>query len=87
MKSREKFQTNSPCLKPLYDDYITVMNDKAKESSKNFEYPEDYAGSKAAGKLRSEANSLNDTQRDSLMEAGMRIIYGGDAKKTISVRH
>ena len=63
------------------------MSDKTKEKSGNFDYPDTTSGSKAAKKLRSETNGLNDSERERLMQAGMQIIYGGNGKKAISTRH
>ena len=62
------------------------MSNKPKEISRNFDYPVATEGSKAAKKLRSEANTFSDTERASLLEAGMQIIYGGNAKKAIGTR-
>jgi hypothetical protein len=61
------------------------VSDKTKGNTRNFEYPETTTGSKAAKKLRSEANGLSDLQRQDLFEKGMQIIYGGNGKKTIGV--
>jgi hypothetical protein len=63
------------------------MSDK-QAHSRNFAYPDNTSGSRAAKKVRSEANKLNDDQRRELLETGMRIIYGGsDTKKTVGCRH
>jgi hypothetical protein len=50
-------------------------------SKKNFDYPEKTAGSKIARKLRSETNSLSESEREDLFKQGMQIIYGGPCKK------
>jgi hypothetical protein len=44
---------------------------------RNFVYPESTLGSKAAKKLRSEANNLSEAERERLFKVGMQIIYGG----------
>ncbi len=63
------------------------MSDKQKGNARNFDYPDVTAGSKAAQKLRSETNRLTDAERAELFAAGMQIIYGGDAKKTVGTGH
>ena len=59
---------------------------KAK-TSRNFNYPENTAGSKAAKKLRSETNKLSESERERLFRRGMQIIYGGKgARETVRSR-
>lgn len=63
------------------------MSDK-QAHSRNFVYPDNTPGSRAAKKVRSGANKLSDDQRRDLLETGMRIIYGGsDSKKAVGCRH
>jgi hypothetical protein len=45
--------------------------------AKNFLYPDATSGLRAAKKLRSEANKLSESQRESLFKRGMQVIYGG----------
>jgi hypothetical protein len=54
------------------------MSNKA---TKNFVYPDSTTGSKAAKRLRTEANKLTERQREDLFKRGMQIIYGGTGKK------
>jgi hypothetical protein len=55
--------------------------------AKNFLYPEKTSGSRAAKKLRSEANKLSESKRESLFKRGMQIIYGGSgAEETVRTR-
>jgi hypothetical protein len=65
----------------------TDMKAKSKKTARNFEYPDVTPGSIAARKLRAEANSLDDTERQKLFAAEMEIFYGGTAKKTAGHRH
>jgi hypothetical protein len=56
-------------------------------SKPNFEYPATTKGSEMAARVRTEANHLSETQRETLFKQGMQIIYGGTGKKeTVSHR-
>jgi hypothetical protein len=51
-------------------------------------YPRETAGSRMAAKLRKQANSFTDAQRERHFEAGMAMIYGGQhSKQTARARH
>ena len=55
---------------------------------KNFAYPENTAGAKAAKRVRSEVNKLTERQREDLFKRGMQIIYGGTGtKETVGAGH
>jgi len=56
------------------------MSNKASHL-KNFVYPENSSGTKAAGRVRTEANKLTERQREELFKRGMQIIYGGTGTK------
>ena len=61
---------------------------KNKGAGRNFSYPESTAGSKVAKKLRAETNKLSEAQRESLLQRGMQVIYGGTGtKETVGSRH
>lgn len=47
----------------------------------NFAYPEQTNGSEIAARIRKEANTLTDTEREELFRQGMQIIYGGGGTK------
>jgi hypothetical protein len=56
------------------------------KAANNFVYPNSTAGSKAAKRLRTEANRLS--ERESLYQRGMQIIYGGTGgKEAVGARH
>lgn len=56
--------------------------------AKNFAYPVNTSGTKAAKRLREEANKLTEPQRENLFKRGMQIIYGGTGtKNTAGTRH
>jgi hypothetical protein len=58
-----------------------------KTPKRNFDYPNDTKGGKIALKIRKEANTLSEPQREALFKAGMQIVYGGTCtKETICVR-
>ena len=60
---------------------------KAKHS-KNHVYPENTSGSKTAKRVRTQANKLTESERESLFKRGMQIIYGGTgSKETVGARH
>lgn len=64
-----------------------TMSNKTRQS-KNFVYPETTAGSRAAKRVRAEANKLTERQREDLSKRGMRIIYGGTGtKETVGAGH
>jgi hypothetical protein len=64
-----------------------TMSNKASQP-KNFVYPENTAGTKAAKRVRSEANKLTERQREDLFKRGMQIIYGGTGtKETVGAGH
>lgn len=64
-----------------------TMSNKARQP-KNFVYPENTAGTKAAKRVRSEANKLTERQREDLFKRGMQIIYGGTGtKETVGAGH
>jgi hypothetical protein len=50
-----------------------------KGTVRNFDYPEKTAGSELASEVRKKASQMTDSQRESCLEEGMRIIYGGSA--------
>jgi hypothetical protein len=63
------------------------MSNKASHP-KNFVYPDNTAGAKAARRVRSEANKLTERQREDLFKRGMQIIYGGTGtKETVGSGH
>jgi hypothetical protein len=62
----------------LWENDHVNMSNKARHT-KNFVYPESTAGSKAAKRLRTEANKLSGQDRESLFKRGMQIIYGATA--------
>jgi hypothetical protein len=66
----------------LWENKLVIMSNKARHA-KNFVYPESTAGSKAAKRLRAEANQLSEQDRESLFKRGMQIIYGGTGTKEI----
>jgi hypothetical protein len=69
----------------LWEDNPAIMSNKA---AKNFAYPDSTAGSKAAKRLRTEANKLSERERENLFKRGMQIIYGGTgSKETAGTRH
>ena len=69
----------------LWENSLVNMSNKA---TKNFVYPDSTAGSKAAKRLRTEANKLSERERESLFKRGMQIIYGGTGKKeAVGARH
>ena len=49
-------------------------------------WPEDAEGDRLARETRDECNHLTDSERKSLFEEGMRVIYGGDEQNPVS-RH
>jgi hypothetical protein len=65
-------------LDNLWENKAANMSNK---TAKNFVYPDTTAGSKAAKRLRTEANKLTERQREDLFKRGMQIIYGGTGKK------
>jgi hypothetical protein len=55
---------------------------------KNFVYPANTAGTKAARRVRAEANKLTEKQREELFKRGMQIVYGGTgSKETVGAGH
>ena len=71
----------------LWENDLVNMSNKVRQS-KNFVYPESTAGSKAAKRLRTEANKLSEQDRESLFKRGMQIIYGGTGtKEAVGARH
>jgi hypothetical protein len=55
---------------------------------KNFIYPDSTAGSKAARRVRAEANKLTEKEREELFKRGMQIVYGGTgSKETVGAGH
>jgi hypothetical protein len=71
----------------LWENNLVNMGNKARHT-KNFVYPESTAGSKAAKRLRTEANKLSEPDRENLFKRGMQIIYGGTGKKeAVGARH
>jgi len=69
----------------LWENCLVNMSNKA---AKYFVYPDSTAGSKAAKRLRTEANKLSERERESLFKRGMQIIYGGTGKKeAVGARH
>jgi hypothetical protein len=69
----------------LWENSLVNMSNKA---AKSFVYPDSTAGSKAAKRLRTEANKLSERERESLFKRGMQIIYGGSGKKeAVGARH
>jgi hypothetical protein len=71
----------------LWENDPVNMSNKARHT-KNFVYPESTAGSKAAKRLRTEANKLSEQDREDLFKRGMQIIYGGTGtKETVGARH
>jgi hypothetical protein len=71
----------------LWENDLDNMSNKARQT-KNFTYPESTAGSKAAKRLRTEANKLSEQDRESLFKRGMQIIYGGTGtKEAVGARH
>ena len=71
----------------LWENDLVNMSNKARHT-KNFVYPESTAGSKAAKRLRTEANKLSEQDRESLFKRGMQIIYGGTGtKEAVGARH
>ena len=46
-------------------------------SIKKREYPEESAGSRAARKIREQANKLTKEEREALFEQAMQVYYGG----------
>ena len=57
----------------LWENNLVNMSNKARHA-KNFVYPESTAGSKAAKRLRTEANKLSEQDRENLFKRGMQII-------------
>jgi hypothetical protein len=57
-----------------------TMSHKIKRS-KNFVYPEKTSGTRAAKRVRAEANKLTERQREDLFKRGMQIIYDGTGTK------
>ncbi|MGO8766732.1 MAG: hypothetical protein ACLQSR_16550 [Limisphaerales bacterium] len=56
--------------------------------TKNFVYPDNTPGAKAARRLRAEANKLTEQQREELFKRGMQIVYGGTgSKETVGAGH
>ena len=47
---------------------------------KNFVYPDNTVGAKAARRVRAEANKLTEQQREDLFKRGMQIVYGGTGR-------
>ena len=71
----------------LRENNLVNMGNKARHT-KNFVYPESTAGSKAAKRLRTEANKLSEPDRENLFKRGMQIIYGGTGtKEAVGARH
>jgi hypothetical protein len=71
----------------LWENELVIMSNKARPA-KNFVYPESTAGSKAAKRLRAEANKLSEQDRENLFKRGMQIIYGGTGtKEAVGARH
>jgi hypothetical protein len=71
----------------LWENDVANMSNKARHN-KNFVYPEGTAGSKAAKRLRTEANKLTEQDRENLFKRGMQIIYGGTGtKEAVGARH
>jgi hypothetical protein len=63
------------------------MSNKVRHT-KNFVYPDTTAGSKAAKRLRTEANKLSEQDRENLFKRGMKIVYGGTGtKEAVGARH
>ena len=57
-------------------------------AKKQSHYPRETAGGRMAAKLRKQANSLTDAQRERHFEAGMAMIYGGQhGKQAARARH
>ena len=71
----------------LWENMLVNMSNKARHT-KNIVYPESTAGSKAAKRLRTEANKLSEQDRENLFKRGMQIIYGGTGtKEAVGARH
>ena len=71
----------------LWENDLVIMSNKARHT-KNFVYPESTTGSKAAKRLRTEANKLTEQDRENLFKRGMQIIYGGTGtKEAVGARH
>ena len=66
----------------LWENDLVNMSNKARHTKK-FVYPESTAGSKAAKRVRKEANELSEEDRENLCKRGMQIIYGGTGTKEI----
>jgi len=63
------------------------MNNKTSQS-KNFVYPETTAGTRAAKRVRAEANKLTERQCENLFKRGMQVVYGGTGtKETVGAGH
>jgi len=63
------------------------MNNRTSQT-KNLVYPETTSGSRAAKRVRAEANKLTERQREDLFKRGMQIIYGGTGtKETVGTGH
>jgi hypothetical protein len=63
------------------------MNSRASKKKK-VTYPEKTNGSELAAEVRSKANQLSEEERESLLELGKELIYGGSsAKEKIRARH
>lgn len=53
-------------------------------TQRNFDYPAESKGSQVAERVRADANSLSESQREELFKKGMQLIYGGKgAKETV----
>ena len=50
---------------------------------RNYTYPDVTPGSKLAAKVRKVSNSLKEAERESLLDEGMKLIYGDKAKKAL----
>jgi hypothetical protein len=71
----------------LWKTELTTMSNKASQP-KSYVYPENTSGTKAAKRVRAEANKLTERQREDLFKRGMQIIYGGTGtKETVGAGH
>jgi hypothetical protein len=71
----------------LWENKDAKMNNRTSQT-KNLVYPETTSGSRAAKRVRAEANKLTERQREDLFKRGMQIIYGGTGtKETVGTGH
>jgi hypothetical protein len=63
----------------------TSKNKRTAMAKKAIEYPRETAGSRMAAKLRKQANSLTDEERERHFQSGMAVIYGG--RQAAGARH